>query len=111
MDFGPEPVGEVFDSENSLKREEDQNGGPADGGPCGGLGEEEDGKETEEEGARLFDAADDFEHPDENSIIYDVLRHIDHPRSPGNRYTNRTRQWTFELLPTCGSKALKMIGG
>jgi hypothetical protein len=83
MDFGPEPVGKAFDGENSLE-EEDQNGRPAEGGPCGVLGEEEDEEETEEEGARFFDAADDFEHPDENSILCDVLRYIDHSRSPGN---------------------------
>jgi hypothetical protein len=83
MDFGPDPVGEAFDGENSLE-EEDQNGEPAEGGPCGGLGEKEDEEKTEEEGAHLFDAADDFEHPDENSILYGVLRHIDHLRSPGN---------------------------
>jgi hypothetical protein len=98
MDFGPEPVGEQFDDENSLE-EEDQNGG---------LGEEDE-EEIEEEGARLFDAAEDFEHSDENSILSDVLRQIDHPRSPGNRYIDRTPQWASELLWTCGTKALKMI--
>jgi hypothetical protein len=34
MDFGPEPVGEAFDGENSLE-EEGQNGGPAEGSPAG----------------------------------------------------------------------------
>jgi hypothetical protein len=110
MDFVPEPVGEALDGESSLE-EEDQNGEPAEGGPCGGLDEGEDEEETEEEGACPFGAAHDFEHPDENSILYDVLRSIDHPRSPGNRYTDRAREWTFELLRTCGRKALKMIRG
>jgi hypothetical protein len=59
----------------------------------------------------LFDAADDFEHPDENSILDDVLRYINHPHSPGNRYTGRTWQWTFKLLRTRGSKVFKMIRG
>jgi hypothetical protein len=45
MDFGPEPVGEAFNGESSLEGE-DQNGGPAEGGPCGGLGEEDE-EETE----------------------------------------------------------------
>jgi hypothetical protein len=82
MEFGPEPVGEPFDGQNSL--EEEHNWGPAEGGPCGCLGKEEDQEQTEEEGACLFDAVGNFEHPDENSILYDVLRYIDHSRSPGN---------------------------
>jgi hypothetical protein len=109
MDFGPEPVGHAFNGENSLE-EEDQNGGPAEGRPCGVLGEEDE-EETEEEGVRLFDSAYDFEHPDENSILDDVLRHTDHPRAPGNRYADRTWQWTFNLLRTSGNKSLKMIRG
>jgi hypothetical protein len=44
--------------------------------PCGGRGEEKDEEETIEEGGHLFDVADVLEYPDENSIFYDVLRHI-----------------------------------
>jgi hypothetical protein len=41
-----------------------------------------------------------------NPIVDDILRHAHDPSSPGNRCTERTREWAFELLRTYGSKAL-----
>jgi hypothetical protein len=45
----------------------------------------------------------------DQAIIDDLMRHLEAPRSRGNRYKPETRKWAFELLRTCGSKALDLV--
>jgi hypothetical protein len=42
-------------------------------------------------------------------IIDDIMRYSQNPRSSGNRYSPETRDWAFELLQTCGVKALDIV--
>jgi hypothetical protein len=42
-------------------------------------------------------------------ILEDIISHVDDPRSPGNRYTDMTPLWTFELLHACGNKVIDMV--
>jgi hypothetical protein len=44
-----------------------------------------------------------------NEILYDAVRNAEHPQSTGNRYSNYTRKWVFEILLTGGIKGLTMI--
>jgi hypothetical protein len=63
---------------------------------------------AEEDHHEAFEEETDNEPSGSNPILDDILRHIGHPRSPGNRYTEATRRWVFELLRTCGRKTLKI---
>jgi hypothetical protein len=77
----------------------------AEGEDCGAPSKEE----SEEDESNLFEEADDLEGARVNLIPEDVIRHVDVPHSPGNRCTEMTRLWAFELLYTCGSKVLNMV--
>jgi hypothetical protein len=44
-----------------------------------------------------------------NEILYDAVRNAEHPYLTGNRYSNHTRKWGFEILLTCGIKGLAMV--
>jgi hypothetical protein len=44
-----------------------------------------------------------------NEILYDAPRNAEHPHSTGNRYSNDTRKWAFEILLTSGIKGLTMV--
>jgi hypothetical protein len=46
---------------------------------------------------------------DVNKILYDAVRNAEHPHSTGNRCSNDTRKWAFEILLTCGIKGLTMV--
>jgi hypothetical protein len=62
--------------------------------------------------AELFEEEHDELHRElsaGNPILHDIRRHIEDPRSPGNRYLEETRRWAFDLLRTCGSKALTLV--
>jgi hypothetical protein len=99
-DPGSQAVGQDYSFQ-----EEEQTMHTAEGQDCVRLSEE-DSKEDEN---NLFEAEDDLEGARVSAIMEDVIRHIDDPHSPGNRYTEMMRVWTFELLRTCGSKALDMV--
>jgi hypothetical protein len=44
-----------------------------------------------------------------NEILYDVVHNAEHPHSTGNRYSNDTQKWAFEILLTCGIKEFTMV--
>jgi hypothetical protein len=44
-----------------------------------------------------------------NPIANDIHRLLRHPRSLGDRYYPETRQFAFELLRICGSKAIEIV--
>jgi hypothetical protein len=55
-----------------------------------------------------FDQEDDPQLSAGNPILDDVLRNLNNPHSPGNRYSEDTRRKAFEILVTCGGKALEL---
>jgi hypothetical protein len=77
----------------------------AEGENCG-CPSEEDGEEYDN---NLFEEENDLAGARVSPILEDVIRHIDGPHSPGNRYTEMTRLWTFELLRTCGGKVPDIV--
>jgi hypothetical protein len=44
-----------------------------------------------------------------NEILDDAVRNTEHPHSTGNRYSNDTRTWAFEILLACLIKGLTMV--
>jgi hypothetical protein len=70
--------------------------------------------EEEENSTNPFDEGENLDvlHSDAieaNKILYDDVRNAEHPHSTGNRYSNNTQKWAFEILMTCGIKALTMV--
>jgi hypothetical protein len=67
----------------------------------------EDGSD-EEEGADFPESfgTTEREIPETSTILAEIIRNAQDPRSSGIRYSEETRQWAFELLRTCGTKAL-----
>jgi hypothetical protein len=63
-------------------------------------------EEEEEDLNDPFDDDNDIDPTNADAILDDILRCATHPQSHGNRYAEQTRQWAFELLQTCGRKAL-----
>jgi hypothetical protein len=67
-------------------------------------GEEDCGRPSEENDEKdennLFEDEDDLEGARVSPILEDVIRRINDPHSPGNRYTEMARLWTFEFLRT-----------
>jgi hypothetical protein len=104
MDFVPDPGDEVVGGDYSFQ-EEEQTMHTAEEEDCG-CPSEGDGGEDEN---NLFEAQDDLERARVSPILEDVIRHIDDPHSPGTRYIEMTRQWTFEFLRTCENKAHDMV--
>jgi hypothetical protein len=52
-----------------------------------------------------FEEEESSEPPESSPIVDDIPRFAPHPRSNGNRYGEETRQWAFDLLRTCGTRA------
>jgi hypothetical protein len=101
-----DPGGQAVGGDYSFQEEEHPME-TAGGEDCGCLSEE-DGKEAEN---NLFEEEDDVEGARVSPKLEDAIRHIDNPHSPGNRQTEKTRLWEFELLRTCGSKAMIVVRG
>jgi hypothetical protein len=57
----------------------------------------------------LFEEEDDLKGARMVPMLEDAIHHIDDPHSPGNRYTEMTRLWVFELLRPYANKALDMV--
>jgi hypothetical protein len=73
------------------------------------MGDEIPGAEVAgEDQPNAFDEEEDLEPGQINPTLADARRHAQVLRSNGNRYTDDTRNWAFELLRTCGSKALEI---
>jgi hypothetical protein len=86
-------------------QEEDQTMHTAEGEDCRHPSKE-DGEEDENS---LFEEEDDLERTRVNTILEDIIRHVDDPHSPGNRYTEMTLLSPFELLCTCGNEAADIL--
>jgi hypothetical protein len=52
--------------------------------------------------------SDDADDPDDD-VVADLMQHLGAPRSHGIRYNPGTRKWAWDILRTCGIKALEMV--
>jgi hypothetical protein len=102
FDPGDQAVGREYSFQ-----EEEQTMHTAEGEDSG-RPSEEDGEEDEN---NPFKEEDDLEGARVSPMLEDIIPHVDGPHSPGNQYPEMTRLWTFELLRTCGSKALDVVCG
>jgi hypothetical protein len=76
--------------------------------------QEDPWEEEEDNSTNPFDEGEDLntlesDAIDANEILYDAVSNAEHPHSTGNRYSNDTRKWAFEILLTCGIRGLTMV--